>query len=168
MFRIGFGYDAHRLVKGRRLILGGVEIPYTVGLEGHSDADVLVHAIIDAVIGAMGMGDIGQRFPDTDPAYKNVSSLLMLEDVMKSVRHEGFRLNNLDATIVAQAPKLVSYLPIMKEKVAEVLEGSKNRINIKATTTEGLGFCGQGEGIEAFAVVSLGAEALQNLEDTSS
>ena len=165
MFRIGFGYDAHRLVKGRALILGGVEIPHSVGLQGHSDADVLIHAIIDAVIGAMGMGDIGQRFPDTDPAYKNVSSLLMLEEVMKSVKHEGFRLNNLDATIVAQTPKLAPYLPTMQERVAEVLEASKNRINIKATTTEGMGFCGQREGIEAFAVVSLGAEVLQNSED---
>ncbi|MEA2040831.1 MAG: 2-C-methyl-D-erythritol 2,4-cyclodiphosphate synthase [Thermodesulfobacteriota bacterium] len=168
MFRIGFGYDAHRLVKGRTLILGGIEIPHAVGLEGHSDADVLVHAVIDAVLGAMGMGDIGQRFPDTDPAYKNVSSLLMLEKVMKSVKREGFRLNNLDATIVAQTPKLAPYLPTMQERVAQVLEASKNRINIKATTTEGMGFCGRSEGIEAFAVVSLGAEVLQNSEDRSS
>ena len=158
MFRIGFGYDAHRLVKGRPLILGGVEIPYVLGLEGHSDADVLVHAIIDAVIGAMGMGDIGRHFPDTDPAYKDANSLLMLQEVMKSVKREGFCLNNLDATIVAQMPKLAPYLPTMQERVAQVLEASKNRINIKATTTEGMGFCGRREGMEAFAVVSLGAE----------
>ena len=168
MFRIGFGYDAHRLVEGRPLILGGVEIPHAVGLEGHSDADVLVHAVIDAVLGAMGMGDIGQRFPDTDPAYKNVSSLLMLQEVMKSVKREGFCLNNLDATIVAQRPKLASYIPDMQAKIAEVLETSKNRINIKATTTEGMGFTGRREGMEAFAVVSLGVEVPQKSEDRSS
>jgi len=155
LFRIGFGYDAHRLVKGRPLILGGIEIPNDVGLEGHSDADVLTHAVIDAVIGALGMGDIGQHFPDTDPAYKGMASLSMLRQVAAWVRREGFQLNNLDATIVAEGPRLSSYLTDMREKLAEALEGAISRINVKATTTERLGFCGRLEGMEAFAVVSL-------------
>lgn len=155
MFRIGFGYDAHRLIEGRLLILGGVEITYEFGLEGHSDADVLTHAIIDAVIGALGMGDIGQHFPDTDPAYKDASSFLMLRKAMEWAKRDGFRLNNLDATIVAQSPKMASFLPAMQEKLAEVLEGPVSHVNIKATTTERMGFCGRREGIEAFAVVSL-------------
>ena len=155
MFRIGFGYDAHRLVESRSLILGGVEIPHQLGLEGHSDADVLTHAIIDAVIGALGMGDIGQHFPDTDPAYRGVASLSMLRRVMTWVKRDGLRINNLDATIVAERPKLASYLPAMKEGIAEALEASIDQINLKATTTERLGFCGRNEGMEAFAVVSL-------------
>jgi 2-C-methyl-D-erythritol 2,4-cyclodiphosphate synthase len=155
LFRIGFGYDAHRLVDGRPFILGGVEIPYRVGLEGHSDADVLTHAVIDAVIGALGMGDIGQHFPDTDPAYKDASSISMLRKVMIWVKRDNLRLNNLDATIVAEAPKLASYLPSMRKGMAEALEVAENQVNIKATTTEGLGFCGRGEGIEAYAVVCL-------------
>ena len=157
MFRIGFGYDAHRLVEGRPLILGGVEIPHAFGLDGHSDADVLIHAIIDAVIGALGMGDIGQHFPDTDPAYKGVASLSMLGTVSEWIKRDGFRINNLDATIVAESPKLASYLPSMRERVAHTLEASVDQVNIKATTTERMGFCGRGEGIEAFAVVSLSA-----------
>jgi 2-C-methyl-D-erythritol 2,4-cyclodiphosphate synthase len=155
LFRIGFGYDAHRLVEGRPFILGGVEIPYRVGLEGHSDADVLTHAVIDAVIGALGMGDIGQHFPDTDPAYKDASSISMLRKVMIWVKRDNLRLNNLDATIIAEAPKLVSYLPSMRKGMAEAFEVAENQVNIKATTTEGLGFCGRGEGIEAYAVVCL-------------
>lgn len=157
MFRIGFGYDAHRLVEGRLLILGGIEIPHHLGLEGHSDADVLAHAIIDAVIGALGMGDIGQHFPDTDPAYKGAASLSMLKTVAKWVKRDGYRLNNLDATIVAESPKIASYLPSMRDRVAQTLEATASQVNIKATTTERMGFCGRGEGIEAFAVVSLRA-----------
>lgn len=155
MFRIGFGYDVHRLVEGRPLILGGVEIPHPVGLEGHSDADVLTHAVIDAVIGALGAGDIGQHFPDTDPAYKGVSSLSLLKTATEMIHREGFQLNNLDATVVAQAPKLAPYLKTMRERFAGILAASTDRINIKATTSERLGFCGKGEGMEAFAVVSL-------------
>lgn len=155
MLRIGFGYDAHRLVEGRPLILGGVEIPHAFGLEGHSDADVLVHAVIDAIIGALGMGDIGQHFPDTDPTYKDASSLGMLKTVMAWVKRDGFRLNNLDAGIVAEEPRLAPYISDMRQRLAEVLEGSSDHVNIKATTTEGMGFTGRREGIEAFAVVSL-------------
>ena len=155
MFRIGFGYDAHRLVEGRPLVLGGIEIPYRAGLEGHSDADVLIHAVIDAVIGALGMGDIGQHFPDTDPAYKGASSILMLKKTMAWIRRGELRFNNLDATIVAEDPKLGPYLPSMRKGLAEALEASVDQINIKATTTEGLGFCGRREGIAAYAVVSL-------------
>jgi len=155
LFRIGFGYDVHQLVEGRPLILGGVEIPYPFGLEGHSDADVLTHAVIDAIIGALGAGDIGQHFPDTDPEYKGVSSLSMLITVMDRVKGDGYRLNNLDATITAQAPKLAPQLSDMRERLAEALEASVARVNIKATTSEGLGFCGRREGMEAFAVVSL-------------
>ena len=157
MFRVGFGYDAHRLVEGRPLILGGVEIPNYAGLEGHSDADVLVHAVIDAVIGALGMGDIGRHFPDTDPAYLGISSLLMLRKVMTLAKRKEVWLNNLDATIVTERPKLSPYLPGMKENLIRIFGVDKNRINIKATTTEGLGFCGRQEGISAFAVVSLAA-----------
>lgn len=155
MFRIGFGYDAHRLVEGRPLFLGGVEITHRLGLEGHSDADVLTHAIIDAAIGALGIGDIGQHFPDTDPAYKRASSLSMLKTVAGWMKRDGYKLNNLDATIVAESPKMASYIPMMRERMAKALEVHTSQINIKATTTERLGFCGRGEGIEAFAVVSL-------------
>ena len=160
MFRIGFGYDAHRLVQGRPLILGGVEIPHRVGLEGHSDADVLIHAVIDALIGALGIGDIGRHFPDTDPAYKGISSLSMLEEVTGWMKREGFQLNNLDATVVAETPKLAPHLPIMQRFISDGLEAPPDQINIKATTTEGMGFCGKGEGIEAYAVVSLVAMPL--------
>jgi len=155
LFRIGFGYDAHRLVEGRPLILGGVEIPHALGLVGHSDADVLTHAVIDAVIGALGMGDIGQHFPDTDPAYKGANSLSMLRKVMEWMKRDGFGVNNLDATIVAEMPKLAPYLTTMRERVAEALDASLDQVNIKATTTEGMGFCGRQEGIAAYAVISL-------------
>ncbi len=136
-------------------MLGGVEIPYPFGLEGHSDADVLTHAVIDAIIGALGAGDIGQHFPDTDPKYKGVSSISMLRTVMDRVKDDGYRLNNLDTTITAQAPKLAPHLSNMRERLAQTLEASVSQINIKATTSEGLGFCGRREGMEAFAVVSL-------------
>ena len=155
MFRIGSGYDAHRLVEGRPLILGGVEIPHALGLLGHSDADVLTHAVMDAIIGALGMGDIGRHFPDTDPAHKGADSLSLLKTVMRWVKHEGFFVNNLDATLVAEKPKLARHLPAMKAKLAEVLEAPSDRINIKATTTEGMGFCGRQEGMAAYAVISL-------------
>jgi len=137
------------------LILGGVEIPYGLGLEGHSDADVLSHAVIDAILGALAKGDIGTHFPDTDPAYEGVSSLLMLEKAMEWAAAEGYKLNNLDATVVAETPKLAPHIPAMRQKMALVLEAPLERINVKATTTEGLGFCGRREGIGAYAVVCL-------------
>ena len=155
MPRIGFGYDVHRLVEGRPLILGGVKIPHNLGLVGHSDADVLTHAIIDAILGAMARGDIGQHFPDSDPAYKDMDSLLMLKKVMEWVKNEGLRINNIDTTIVAERPKLAPSLMAMKERLSEALEIQVGQVNVKATTTEGLGFCGRQEGMEAFAVVSL-------------
>ena len=155
LFRIGFGYDAHRLVEGRALILGGVEIPHEAGLDGHSDADVLTHAVIDAIIGALGLGDIGQHFPDTDPAYKGADSLFLLSKTMAWVRRDGFQMNNLDATIVAQEPKLAPFLTDMREKLAEALEAGIKQVNVKATTTERMGFCGREEGMEAYAVVSI-------------
>ena len=155
MPRIGFGYDVHRLSEGRSLILGGVKIPHNFGLVGHSDADVLTHAIIDAILGAMARGDIGQHFPDSDPAYKDMDSLLMLKKVMEWVKNEGLRINNIDTTIVAERPKLAPSLMAMKERLSEALEIQVGQVNVKATTTEGLGFCGRQEGMEAFAVVSL-------------
>jgi 2-C-methyl-D-erythritol 2,4-cyclodiphosphate synthase len=158
LFRIGFGYDAHRLVKGRPLILGGVKIPFSLGLEGHSDADVLIHAIMDAVTGALGKGDIGQHFPDTDTAYKGADSLMLLKEVMAWVKDAGLCVNNLDATIVAEQPKLAPFVPAMRERLAAAL--GSNHINIKATTTEGMGFCGRQEGIAAYAVISLTGESI--------
>lgn len=155
MIKIGFGYDVHALVDNRKLILGGVDIPHLKGLKGHSDADVLIHAIMDAIVGALGLGDIGRHFPDTDPAYKDISSLSMLETVAHLAEEEGYGLNNLDCTLVAQAPKVAPYLPEMKQNLSKALKAAENRINIKATTSEGLGFCGKREGMEAFAVVTL-------------
>ena len=155
MFRIGFGYDVHPLVEGRSLILGGLEIPHNLGLMGHSDADVLTHAIMDATLGAMAMGDIGRHFPDDDPAFKDMESLLMLKRVMEWVRQGGFRVNNVDATVVAQKPKLAPHIMTMKTKLSEIMDIGPNQMSIKATTTEGLGFCGRQEGMEAHAVVSL-------------
>ena len=155
MFRIGFGYDVHRLTENRPLILGGVHVPHTFGLDGHSDADVLIHAVMDAVLGALGKGDIGQHFPDTDPKYKGISSLTLLKAVADLARADRFRLNNLDVTVVAQVPRLAPYLPEMRENLAKVFETQVDRVNIKATTSEGLGFCGKREGMEAFAVASL-------------
>ncbi|UCF56411.1 MAG: 2-C-methyl-D-erythritol 2,4-cyclodiphosphate synthase [Deltaproteobacteria bacterium] len=159
MFRVGFGYDAHRLVEGRSLILGGVKIPHDLGLMGHSDADVLTHAIIDAILGALAKGDIGQHFPDSDPAYKDMDSLLILRKVMEWVNEDGFRINQVDTTIVAEEPKLAVSLVAMKERLSEVLAIQMDQINIKATTTEGMGFCGRQDGIEAYAVVSLVANS---------
>ena len=155
LFRIGFGYDVHRLKGNRPLILGGVHLPHDLGLDGHSDADVLIHAVMDAVLGALGKGDIGRHFPDTDPKYKGISSLALLKAVVDFAKTDLFRLNNLDVTVVAQAPKLAPYLSEMRGNLAEVFETSVDRVNIKATTSEGLGFCGKREGMEAFAVVSL-------------
>jgi len=155
MFRVGFGYDAHRLVEGRSLILGGVKIPHPLGLLGHSDADVLSHAIVDAILGALARGDMGQHFPDSDPAYKDMDSQLMLKKVMEWVEEDGFRVNQVDTTIVAEAPKLAPSLVAMKQRLSEALATNLDQINIKATTTEGMGFCGRQEGMEAYAVVTL-------------
>ncbi len=155
LFRIGFGYDVHQLVEGRSLILGGLEIPHDLGLMGHSDADVLTHAIMDATLGALAMGDIGLHFPDGDPAYKDMESLLMLKQIVEWVLQKGFKVNNVDTTIVAQKPKLAPHIFAMKERLSEILDIGPDQINIKATTTEGMGFCGRQEGMEAYAVVSL-------------
>lgn len=149
------GYDVHRLVEGRALILGGVEIPYEKGLLGHSDADVLLHAIMDALLGAAALGDIGKHFPDTDPAYKGISSIKLLEQVGKLLEDENYVIENIDATIIAQRPKMAPHIAAMRENVAETLKISVNQINIKATTEEGLGFTGTGEGISAQAICSL-------------
>jgi 2-C-methyl-D-erythritol 2,4-cyclodiphosphate synthase len=159
VFRVGIGYDAHRLVEGRSLILGGVHIPHHLGLAGHSDADVLIHAMIDAILGALGKGDIGRHFPDSDPAYKDMDSLVMLKKVMEWVRGEGYRVNQVDTTVVAERPKLAPFLPAMEQTLSKTLAIQRDQINIKATTTEGMGFCGRQEGIAAYAIVSLTAES---------
>lgn len=153
--RIGIGYDVHRLVEGARLILGGVEIPFESGLLGHSDADVLSHAICDALFGAAAMGDIGEHFPDSDEKYRNYSSLEFLKETVRALKKEGFTLNNIDAVIIAEKPKLAPLIPKMRENIAETLDISIEQVSIKATTTEGLGFAGRGEGIAAQAVVSI-------------
>lgn len=153
--RIGHGYDVHRLTEGRRLILGGVEIPWTLGLLGHSDADVVTHAIMDALLGAAGLWDIGHAFPDNDPALKDISSMILLERTVELVRAKGFQTVNVDATIIAQRPKLAPYIPQMRENVAVRLGIPADRVNIKATTEEGLGFTGSGEGIAAHSVALL-------------
>jgi 2-C-methyl-D-erythritol 2,4-cyclodiphosphate synthase len=155
MMRIGHGYDVHRLVAERQLILGGVEIPYGLGLLGHSDADVLLHAISDAVLGALGEGDIGRHFPDTDPAYKGISSLKLLREVMALAAAKGYAIGNLDATVIAQRPRLAPHIREMVENIAGVCDTGIDRVNVKATTTEELGFEGRGEGISAHAVVLL-------------
>jgi len=154
-FRVGFGYDAHRLVEGRDLILGGIKIPHELGLLGHSDADVLTHAIIDAILGALSRGDIGQHFPDTDPKYKGADSLGLLKKTMVWVRQDGFGINNVDSTIVAEQPKLAPYLIEMRGRLSQSMDIHRDQVNIKATTTEKMGFCGRREGIVSFAVVSL-------------
>lgn len=153
--RIGHGYDVHRLTEGRKLILGGVDIPYEKGLLGHSDADVLVHAVMDALLGAMGAPDIGQLFPDKDPAYKGADSMVLLARVATIMKERGYVLGNLDATILAQAPKLAPYIPAMRENMARVLEVAVEQVNVKATTEEHLGFTGSGEGMAAHAVCLL-------------
>lgn len=153
--RVGMGYDVHRLVEERRLILGGVEIPYEKGLLGHSDADVLLHAIMDAMLGAAALGDIGKLFPDTDAAYAGISSILLLERVAERLREAGYAVVNLDATVLAQAPKLAPYRERMRENLAHVLALDASRVSVKATTEEGLGFTGEGLGIAAHAVALL-------------
>ena len=154
-FRIGHGYDVHRLTEGRPLVLGGVEIPYERGLLGHSDADVLTHAAMDAILGALALGDIGQHFPDSDPTYQGISSILLLEKVAGFMRNEGYNLGNIDITVLAEKPKLAGYIPKMRETLAEALSVPVTSVSIKATTEEGLGFTGAGEGIAAHAVVLL-------------
>ena len=154
-FRIGHGYDVHRLVEGRRLILGGIDIPCERGLLGHSDADVALHALSDAILGALALGDIGKHFPDTDPAYKGADSAKLLAHVVKIMGEHGYCVGNTDLTIIAQAPKLAPFIPQMKARIAEVLECSPDAVNVKATTEEKLGFTGRGEGISTHAVVLL-------------
>ncbi len=150
--RVGHGYDVHKLVEGRKLILGGVEIPYALGLLGHSDADVLVHAVMDALLGAAGMGDIGGLFPDTDPAYKGADSMMLLSEVCRKIGEKGFCVSNIDATVIAQKPKLKPYINQMKINIADVCKIDADCVNVKATTEENLGFTGRMEGISAHAV----------------
>lgn len=150
--RIGIGYDVHKLVKGRKLVLGGVEVPYEKGLEGWSDGDVLLHAIIDAILGALGEGDIGKHFPPGDPKYKGISSLKLLEFVKELLRNRGYFLNNIDATVVAEEPRLAPYIDAMKKAIAGGLDVSPDLVNVKGKTEEGLGFTGTKKGIKAYAV----------------
>lgn len=153
--RIGQGYDVHRLVEERKLILGGVEVPYEKGLLGHSDADVLVHAVMDALLGAAALGDIGQHFPDTDPAYKGISSIELLKHVGALLEEKGYVVENIDATVIAQRPKLAAYRPQMAANIAQALHLDAGRVSVKATTEEGLGFTGSGEGIASQAITLL-------------
>ncbi|MCD8096666.1 MAG: 2-C-methyl-D-erythritol 2,4-cyclodiphosphate synthase [Lachnospiraceae bacterium] len=153
--RVGMGYDVHRLAEGRELILGGVKIPYEKGLLGHSDADVLLHAIMDALLGAAALGDIGRHFPDTDPAYEGISSLKLLAHVGALLEEKDYQIINIDATIIAQRPKMAPHIPQMVKNVAEMLKIEEDQVNIKATTEEGLGFTGSGEGISSQAICSL-------------
>lgn len=155
MIAVGQGFDVHQLVEGRPCIIGGVTIPYEKGLLGHSDADVLLHTISDAILGALALGDIGRHFPDTDPAFKDADSLVLLKKVWDMAKERGYRLGNLDATIIAQRPKMAPYIPQMVEVIAGALESEILQINVKATTTEQLGFTGRGEGIAAQCVVCL-------------
>lgn len=155
MSRFGMGYDVHQLVEGRKLIIGGVEIPFENGLLGHSDADVLLHAISDALLGAAALGDIGKHFPDTDERYKGADSLKLLEEVGRLLAEKGYTVGNVDATIVAQRPKMAPHIPVMRENIARVLHVDVDRINVKATTEEHLGFTGSGQGISAYAVAGI-------------
>lgn len=159
MFRIGQGFDVHQLVEGRPLIIGGITIPYEKGLLGHSDADVLLHTVADAVLGAIGAGDIGKHFPDTDPEFKDADSAKLLEHVWSLVKSEGYSLVNADCTIIAQKPKMAPYIDDMRARIAELLEATVEQVNVKATTTEKLGFTGRSEGIAAQAVVLLTRKA---------
>lgn len=159
MFRIGQGFDVHQLVEGRPLIIGGIEIPYKKGLLGHSDADVLLHTIADACLGAIGEGDIGRHFPDTDEAFKDADSAKLLQHVWMLVTNKGYELVNADCTIMAQSPKMAPHIKEMQQKIAELLEAEVDAINVKATTTEKLGFTGRGEGIASLAVVLLQKKA---------
>jgi 2-C-methyl-D-erythritol 2,4-cyclodiphosphate synthase len=158
--RVGFGFDLHRLVEGRKLVLGGVPIAFEKGLLGHSDADVLLHAACDALLGAAGLGDIGQHFPDTDPAFKDISSEVLVGKTFQMIRGRGFSVNNVDATILAEAPKLAPYYNAMRANLAELLKVEPGCVNIKATTTEGLGIIGRGEAMAAMCVVSLVVESV--------
>lgn len=153
--RIGHGYDVHRLKPGRSLVLGGVTIPWDLGLDGHSDADVLTHAVMDALLGAAGLRDIGYAFPDTDDAYLNISSLILLERVVEMLDEHGFRVGNVDATIIAQQPRLSAYIPAMRTAIAAAIGVAEDRVNVKATTEERLGFTGSGQGMAAHAVALL-------------
>ncbi|HUJ17695.1 MAG TPA: 2-C-methyl-D-erythritol 2,4-cyclodiphosphate synthase [Nitrospirota bacterium] len=153
--RIGTGYDVHRLVEGRKLVIGGVEIPHEKGLLGHSDADVLLHAICDALLGAAGLGDIGRHFPDSSSQFKDISSLVLLAEVRRLLAREGFRVNNIDATIVAERPKMTPHIAAMVANIASAAGAVPSAVNVKATTTEGLGFAGKGEGIAAYAVCTI-------------
>ncbi|MFL0557908.1 2-C-methyl-D-erythritol 2,4-cyclodiphosphate synthase [Paenibacillus barengoltzii] len=162
MFRVGQGFDVHQLVEGRPCIIGGVHIPYEKGLLGHSDADVLLHAISDAILGALGLGDIGRHFPDTDPAFKDADSVVLLQHVWDMAVEKGYRIGNLDATIIAQKPKMAPYIPQMVEVIARTLGAQPELINVKATTTEQLGFTGRGEGIAAQCVVCLAQNVLSS------
>ena len=153
--RIGHGYDVHRLVPGRALILGGVKIPYELGLDGHSDADVLLHAVMDALLGAAALRDIGYHFPDTDPTYKGADSMDLLKEVGRKIAAAGYRVGNIDVTMIAQKPKLKDYIPTMAKNIAAALEIEENRVNVKATTEEHLGFTGTGEGMSCHAVCLL-------------
>jgi len=153
--RIGHGYDVHRLVEGRDLILGGVKIPYEKGLLGHSDADVLLHAVADSLLGAAGLGDIGRHFPDTDPAYKNADSLKLLANVVEKIHAAGYRVGNVDVTMIAQRPKLKDYIPQMQNNIAVTLRVGQTQVNVKATTEEKLGFTGDGSGMSCHAVCLL-------------
>ncbi|SFM33301.1 2-C-methyl-D-erythritol 2,4-cyclodiphosphate synthase [Paenibacillus sp. 1_12] len=155
MIRVGQGFDVHQLVEGRKCIIGGVEIPYEKGLLGHSDADVLLHTISDAILGALGMGDIGKHFPDTDEAFKDADSYQLLLQVWKLAKEAGYKLGNIDSTIIAQKPKMAPYIPAMVERIAQALEAEPSQVNVKATTTEQLGFTGRGEGIASQSVVCL-------------
>ncbi len=155
MSRFGMGYDVHQLVEGRKLIIGGVDIPFEKGLLGHSDADVLLHAISDALLGAAALGDIGKHFPDTDERYKGADSLKLLEEVGRLLAEKGYTVGNVDATIVAQKPKMAPNIPVMRENIARVLHVDVDRINVKATTEEHLGFTGSGQGISAYAVAGI-------------
>jgi len=155
MIRVGTGFDVHQLVEGRPCIIGGVTIPYEKGLLGHSDADVLLHAVTDAVLGAVGLGDIGTHFPDTDPAFKDADSLKLLDEVWSLIEQKGYILGNIDCTIMAQRPKMLPYIPQMRAVIAKALKAEEGQVNVKATTTEQLGFVGRGEGIAAQTVVCL-------------
>ncbi len=165
--RIGMGYDVHRLTEGRRLILGGVEIPYEKGLLGHSDADVLLHAVMDALLGAAALGDIGRLFPDTDPAYEGISSMCLLERVGRVLEEHFFLIENIDATIIAQAPKMRPYIDEMRANIARALGIEREQVSVKATTEEGLGFTGTGEGISAQAVCMLTSPVNLSSEDVT-
>ena len=158
MLRIGHGYDVHRLVPERKLILGGVEIPYELGLPGHSDADVLVHAIMDSMLGALALGDIGKHFPDNDMSFKDIDSMLLLKKVVSLIEEKGYRLSNLDATISAEKPKLAKYIPLMRERIADVCKVDVDRISVKATTEEGLGLKGEGIGATCVCLLMKTAE----------